>query len=39
MFNGAASFNSSIGAWNVSNVTNMEGMFFEAQSFDQDISD
>jgi surface protein len=41
MFAGASSLTadaSSIGSWNVSNVTNMSFMFFGSDSFDQDIS-
>ena len=33
MFSGATSFNADISRWNVSNVTNMEGMFNNASSF------
>ena len=32
------SFNPPIGNWDVSNVTNMEGMFFSNENFNQDIS-
>ena len=32
------SFNDDISMWNVSNVTSMKGIFKEAQSFTQDIS-
>nr|WP_244831640.1 BspA family leucine-rich repeat surface protein [Candidatus Vampirococcus lugosii] len=31
-------FNQDIGNWDVSNVTDMEGMFLRAESFNQDIS-
>ena len=31
-------FNGDISKWNVSNVTNMYGMFYECESFNQDIS-
>ncbi|MGC6422278.1 MAG: BspA family leucine-rich repeat surface protein [Flavobacteriaceae bacterium] len=32
------SFNAPIGFWDVSNVTNMDGMFFGAEVFNQDLS-
>ena len=34
-----ADFNGNISEWDVSNVTNMEEMFYLAESFNQDISD
>jgi surface protein len=38
MFSKAKSFNQPLNSWNVSNVTNMKGMFYGAISFNQDIS-
>ena len=32
-------FNQNIGQWNVSKVTDMDGMFYGATVFNQDISD
>ena len=37
-FNGIFFFNSDISRWNTSNVTNMEGMFYYATSFDQPLN-
>ena len=39
MFNSADSLNQDIGDWDVSNVTNMYGMFTNAINFNQDIGD
>jgi surface protein len=36
MFYDAKSFNQDISKWNVSNVTDMSGMFYEARLFNQD---
>ena len=39
MFEGAGSFDQPLDNWNVSNVTNMSGMFWGAKSFsNQDLS-
>ena len=38
MFNGCSNFNQDISGWNVSNVTNMGGMFRDAVDFNQDLS-
>lgn len=38
MFRGAISFNDDISNWDVSNVTNMSGMFDRARSFNGDLS-
>ena len=37
-FSGATSFNSDISNWDTSNVTTMEGIFYDADAFNQDIS-
>ena len=37
MFESASQFNQPIGNWNVSNVTDMSGMFFSASQFNQSI--
>ena len=37
MFRGASSFNQPLNNWNVSNVKDMEGMFWIATSFNQEI--
>src|SRR6056297_1081105 len=39
MFAYTDAFNQNIGDWDVSNVTDMQGMFFEASNFNQDIGD
>ena len=38
MFEGAQSFNSDIGDWNVSNAVNMSRLFYGAKTFNQDLS-
>ena len=38
MFLGASNFNQPLNEWDVSNVTEMESMFFFAGSFNQDFS-
>ena len=38
MFRGCSDFNSPIGHWNTSNVTNMTSMFGNATAFNQNIS-
>ena len=37
LFKDKATFNENIGGWDVSSVTNMEGMFRSAAAFNQDI--
>jgi len=39
MFREASSFNGNISSWDVSNVTNMSGMFYNAYDFNQPIGD
>ena len=39
MFNGATSFNDSIGHWDVSGVTNLSSMFESAVNFNQSLAD
>jgi surface protein len=38
LFDNKGTFNSDISGWDVSNVTNMQGMFWYATSFNQDLS-
>merc|ERR1719362_1625676 len=37
MFQGATGFNGDVSKWDVSSVSNMNKMFWNAQSFDQDL--
>ena len=37
MFNGASSFNGDLSSWDISNVINMNYMFWGATSFNQDL--
>ena len=37
MFYRAANFNDNISGWDVSQVTNMNAMFYDAAAFNQDI--
>ena len=37
MFEEATTFNQDISTWNVTSVTNLEGMFLGAASFDQNL--
>jgi len=38
LFKGKSSFDEDISGWDVSNVTDMKGMFYNAIEFNQDIS-
>ena len=38
MFKNALAFNQDVGNWNTAAVTDMKFMFYEARSFNQDIS-
>jgi surface protein len=38
MFQGATNFNGNVSAWDVSNATNMTGIFLTQASFNQNIS-